>query len=76
MPMHAIGSKVRLTSYPGVYEIIASKYEPKVGANGLKLPSEGAEYTFKRIDGEMVQYFEPYLQQPGSLIEAIIDPNY
>ncbi|URW80799.1 hypothetical protein [Xiashengella succiniciproducens] len=72
--MHAIGSKIRLTAYPRVYEkIIASKYAPQVGADGHKLPPEGAEYTFKRIDGEMKQSFELYLQLPGSLIEEIFD---
>jgi hypothetical protein len=77
MPMHAIGSKIRLTAYPRVYEkIIASKYAPQVGADGHKLPPEGADYTFKRIDGAMEQSFDPYLQLPGSLIEAIIDPKY
>lgn len=73
MSTKAIGTKVRLQPYPGVYEIIASKYEPQVGADGLILPSGGAEYTFKRIDGEMEQSFEPYLQLPGSLTEEMFD---
>lgn len=69
MSTKAIGTKVRLQPYPGVYEIIASKYAPQIGADGLKLPPEGEEYTFKRIDGEMEKPFEPYLHLPGTLIE-------
>jgi len=66
--MYNIGDKVKCIGQEGLYEIIASKSNPKKVAGGI-IPPTGFDYALKRIDGYMSSNFEPYKYVFESTIE-------
>ena len=72
--MYELGDKVRHIAQEGIYEIIASKENPKriVGENYI--PTNGNDYALKRIDGYMSSSFEPYIEVNEILIEKYKHP--
>ena len=66
--MYNIGDKVKIITHEGLYEIIASKDNPKKTAHGI-IPLSGYDYALKRIDGYMASNFEPYIYVNESQID-------
>ena len=69
MNKYKVDQIVNLIGHEGDYEIKASKNNPKKFENGLSLPQQGSDYTFKRIDGNMEKDFEPFLNLNENMIK-------